>query len=289
MLSRRDLLGAAAVASAAACAATESTAKSGAKIEPAVLISMLPKDLSLEERFRLAVDVGFSLMEARTVETESEAQQIKDASDAAGIRVHSVMNQAHWGSPISSPDPAVVDQSVAGMEASLKQAQLYGADTVLLVPAVVQQDTTYEQAWERSQRVIRERILPIAEQTGVVVALEEVWNKFLLTPRDFVQYIDEFNHPLIKGYFDVGNVVHYGVPEHWIEMVGAERMAKVHLKDYSRKDGFTPLGDGTVDWEAVRAAFDSIGYEGAATVELPGGDREYLADVRGRVRTLLGV
>ena len=175
------------------------------------------------------------------------------------------------------------------MEASLKQAQLYGADTVLLVPAVVQQDTTYEQAWERSQRVIRERILPMAEQTGVVVALEEVWNKFLLTPRDFVQYIDEFNHPLIKAYFDVGNVVHYGVPEHWIEMVGAERMAKVHLKDYSRKDGFTPLGDGTVDWEAVRSAFDSIGYEGAATVELPGGDREYLADVRGRVRTLLGV
>jgi len=288
MISRRDLLGAAAVASAAACAATESTAKSAAKIEPSVLISMLPKDLSFEQRFRLAVDVGFHLMEVRTVETDAEAQQIKDGADAAGLRIHSVMNQAHWRNPISSPDPAVVDQSVAGMEASLRQAELYGAETVLLVPAVVQQDTTYEQAWERSQHVIRERILPVAEQTGVVVALEEVWNKFLLTPRDFVQYIDEFNHPLIKAYFDVGNLVHYGVPEHWIEAIGGKRMAKVHLKDYSRKDGFTPLGEGTVDWEAVRAAFDSIGYEGAATVELPGGDREYLADVRDRVRNLLG-
>lgn len=298
--SRRDWLAAAAALGTVACANEPSEAQQGASIERSILISMLPKEMPREAAFRMAVDLGYRSMEVRTVGDMPEAEAILSAAEKARLRIHSVMNQEHWRHPISSPDPNEVDVSVAGMEASLRQAELYGADAVLLVPAVVRQDTTYEQAWERSQRVIRERILPVAEETGVTVAVEEVWNKFLLTPRDFVQYIDEFNHPLVKAYFDVGNVVHYGVPEHWIEAIGGKRLAKVHLKDYSRSKGcrfdgltggwpFVPLGEGDVDWPAIRRAFDSIGYEGEATVELPGGDRNYLADVGERVDRLLGL
>jgi hexulose-6-phosphate isomerase len=260
-------------------------------ISKAVLISMLPKELSYADRFRLAVDVGFRSMEAQTVDSLEEARQIKDAADQAGLRIHSVMNMAHWAYPLSSPNPADVTASLAGIAASLDQAKLWGADTVLLVPAVVRPDTTYEQAWERSQGVIRERVLPMAESVNVTIAVEEVWNKFLLTPRDFVQYIDEFAHPLVRAYFDVGNVVHYGLPEQWIRAIG-DRLVKVHLKDYSRRAGFTNLGDagdGGVDWPAVRAALREVGYRGAATVELEPGDRAYLADVSQRVDRLLGL
>jgi hexulose-6-phosphate isomerase len=260
-------------------------------ISKAVLISMLPKELSYADRFRLAVDVGFRSMEAQTVDSLEEARQIKDAADQAGLRIHSVMNMAHWAYPLSSPNPADVTASLAGIAASLDQAKLWGADTVLLVPAVVRPDTTYEQAWERSQGVIRERVLPMAERANVTIAVEEVWNKFLLTPRDFVQYIDEFEHPLVRAYFDVGNVVHYGLPEQWIRAIG-DRLVKVHLKDYSRRAGFTNLGDagdGGVDWPAVRAALREVGYRGAATVELEPGDRAYLADVSQRVDRLLGL
>jgi len=290
MLSRRDWLAAAAALGATAWSESPAHAQTGAAITPAVLISMLPKELPYEERFRLAVDVGFTEMEAQTVDDDAEAEQIREAAESAGLHIHSVVNMAHWDNPLSSPDPAEVDRSVAGMEASLRQAKLYGADTVLLVPAVVRADTTYEQAWERSQKVIRERILPVAEEVDVVVAIEEVWNKFLLTARDFVAYIDELEHPLVKAYFDVGNIVHYGVPQHWIRAIGGERLAKLHLKDYSRQTGFVNLGeagDQGVDWPAVRDALDEIGYRGAATVELRGGDREYLADLRGRVGRLL--
>jgi hexulose-6-phosphate isomerase len=156
---------------------------------------------------------------------------------------------------------------------------------------VVRPDTTYEQAWERSQQAIREHVLPIAERLNVTIAVEEVWNKFLLTPRDFVQYIDEFEHPLVRAYFDVGNVVHYGLPEQWIRAIG-DRLVKVHLKDYSRRAGFTNLGDagdGGVDWPAVSEALREVGYQGAATVELEAGDRAYLADVSQRVDRLLGL
>ena len=257
------------------------------KIERAIIDSMLPEDLPLVDRFKLAVEVGFKSMEVRTVENDADAQAINDAAQAAGLRIHSVMNQTHWRHPLSSPDPADVEACVVGVKASMRQARMYGANALLLVPAVVRSDTTYEQAWERSQAEIR-KLIPLAEKHDVIIALEDVWNKFLLTARDFRQYIDDFNHPLIQAYFDVGNIVHYAVPEHWIRELGS-RIVKVHLKDYSRRDGFVNLGDGDVDWPAVRESLAAIGYTAEATVELRGGDRAYLSDLGQRVDRLLGL
>jgi L-ribulose-5-phosphate 3-epimerase len=286
MMSRRDMLSRAAILAAAAGAARSGLAQQG-QIKPAVLITMLPKELSYLERFQLATDIGFHNMEVQTLDGDDEAHKVKEAADKAGLRIHSVMNMRHWEYPLSSPDPKDVEMSLEGMRTSLRQAKLYGADTVLLVPAVVREDTTYEQAWERSQQQVR-KLIPDAEKANVSIALEEVWNKFLLTPRDFVQYVDEFKHPLVKAYFDVGNVVHYGVPQQWIRALG-KRIAKVHLKDYSRRNGFVNLGDGDINWPEVRKAFADVGYTGVATTELRGGDREYLTDVYQRVQRLLGL
>jgi hexulose-6-phosphate isomerase len=285
MMTRRQILSqAGALAALAAGTARNASAQQG-QIEPSVLITMLPRELSYLERFQLAVDIGFRYMEVRTVEQDTEAREIKEAADKAGLKIHSVMNMRHWDHPLSSPDPKDVELSLEGMRMSLRQAKLYGADAVLLVPAVVREDTTYEQAWERSEAQVR-KLLPEAEKLNVIIAMEEVWNKFLLTPRDFVQYVDEFKHPLVKAYFDVGNIVHYGVPEHWIRALG-KRIVKVHLKDYSRRNGFVDLGDGDVNWPAVSKAFADAGYTGQATVELRGGDRAYLTDVYQRVNRLL--
>ena len=272
---------------ASAATATAASQAAGPKIERALIDSMLPKELPLVDRFQLAVETGFRSMEVRAVRDDAEASRIHEAAQQAGLRIHSVMNQTHWRHPLSSPDPADVEACVEGVRASLRQAELYGADAVLLVPAVVRADTTYKQAWHRSQRQIR-KLIPLAEQHDVTIAIEEVWNKFLLTAHDFRQYIDEFNHPLIQAYFDVGNVVHYAVPQHWIHELG-DRIVKVHLKDYSRSKGFVNLGDGDVDWPAVRDAFADVGYNAEATVELRGGDREYLMELGQRVDRLLGL
>ena len=169
------------------------------------------------------------------------------------------MNMDHWRYPLSSSDREVVDRSVAGMEASLRNAALWGAETVLLVPAVVDATTSYQDAWTRSQRVIRERLLPLARDLKVVVAVEEVWNKFLLSPIEFARYVDEFESPWLKAYFDVGNVVFYGFPQDWIRALGP-RIAKVHLKDFQldRPNGtfaWRNIGEGDIDWIAVHRAF----------------------------------
>jgi L-ribulose-5-phosphate 3-epimerase len=262
-----------------------------AHIKKAVLISMLPKSMSYADRFKLARDVGFEAIEAQTVKDQAEAEKIKKAAEEAKIRIHSVMNMDHWEYPLSSSDPAVVEKSIKGMQTSLHNAKLWGADTVLLVPAVVNPQTSYRDAWTRSQKQIRS-LIPLAQQLKVVIAVEEVWNKFLLSPLEFVKYVDEFQSPWVKAYFDVGNVVLYGYPQDWIHTLG-KRIAKVHLKDFKHKrDSYewVNLGEGDVDWPAVRKAFADIGYNGYATTELEEGNEAYLRDVSKRVdRLVLGV
>ena len=284
-MDRRSLIAGIAIAAAERLPALSVAAGTG--VQKSILISMLPKELSYLDRFKLAVDVGFNLMEVRSLQDDAEAAKIKDAGDKAGLRIHSVMNGIHWRYPLSSPIASEVEVSMAGMRRSLRQAKLYGAGAVLLVPAVVRDDTTYEQAWERSSKQIR-ILIPEAEKLGITIAVEEVWNKFLLTARDFNQFIDQFESPVVQAYFDVGNIVHYGVPQHWIRQLG-KRIVRVHLKDYIRQTRqFVNLGEGDVNWPAVRGALSDIGYTGPATLEIKGGDRSYLKDVSDRVDRLLG-
>ena len=257
----------------------------------AVLVSMLPKDLSYADRFALAREAGFDAIEMQTIAEAEEAHEAREASTRAGLRIHSVMNADHWRFPLSSADRGVVDRGVAGMEASLRNAALWGADAVLLVSAVVDPATSYGDAWRRSQRVIRERLLPLAKDLAVVIAVEEVWNKFLLSPLEFARYVDELESRWLKAYFDVGNVVFYGYPQDWIRTLGP-RIAKVHLKDFQldRPNGrfaWKNIGEGDIDWPAVRRAFDDAGYRGMFTTELSPGDAVYLKDVSARVDRFL--
>ena len=284
-IDRRAFLGTAAAASALAALRPRPAAAAGG-IKKAVLLSMLPKELAFRERFQLARDVGFAGIEIGTVTDAGEAEAIKDASQKTGLPIHSVMNAEHWRSPLSSADPAVVAKSVAGMEASLRNAKLWGAGVVLLVPAVVNAETGYQDAWTRSQKVIRERILPLASELQVIVGIEEVWNKFLLSPLELNKYVDEFQSPWVRAYVDVGNMVFYGYPQDWIRTVG-KRTVRVHLKDFQldRPNGkfyWKNLGEGDIDWPEVRKALADVGYEGWATVEIQGGDAAYLKDVAAR-------
>ncbi len=284
-MTRRTFLSAAAtVAGAAAFPA------GGARlpIKKALYVGMLPEKLSYADRFKMARDTGFEQVECATEPDQRVADQIKKAAEGAGIRIHSVMNQAHWDYPLSSADPAVVARSIAGMETSLKNAAFWGADTVLLVPAVVNPQTSYRDAWTRSQAQIR-KLIPLASQLKVIIGIENVWNKFLLSPLEFAKYVDEFNSPYVRAYFDVGNVVLFGYSQDWIRTLG-KRIAKLHLKDFRFRNEhaeFVPLREGAIDWKAVYAALKEIGYNGTATCELEGGDAAYLKEVSRRVDLIL--
>jgi hexulose-6-phosphate isomerase len=288
-MTRRTFLAASATGLALRAAASERL-----PIHKAVLFSMLPSQLSILDRFQLARDTGFEQTECGTTDDTRQAEEILSASKKTGIRIHSVMNRDHWKYPLSSRDPEVVAKSMEGLKTSFRNASMWGADTVLVVPAVVNPETTYQEAWERSQVQIRQ-ILPLAEEVKVIIAVEEVWNKFLLSPLEMARYVDEFKSPWVRSYFDVGNVVLYGYPQDWIRTLG-KRIVKLHIKDFSfRQDptikkrvaDFVNLRDGDINWKEVYQALKEIGYQGSATVELDGGGKEYLADVSKRFDLIL--
>lgn len=263
-------------------------------IATAVEYSMLPPSASIQDRFQIAHDAGFERIECPTTPNEADAQAMKAAAAKAGIKIHSVMNMDHWKYPLSSADAAVVEKSLEGARTSIRNAHLWGADTVLIVPGVVNDKTSYQDAYKRSQESVR-KLVPLAKELGVIIALEEVWNKFLLSPMEFAAYIDSFKTPTVRAYFDVGNVVLYGYPQDWIRTLGS-RIVKLHIKDFSfRRDPATKknvtdwvaLGEGDIDWPAIYSALKEIGYKGTATVELEGGDQAYLKESGRRLNQIL--
>jgi len=247
---------------------------------------MLPKELSDVEKFALAKRSGFQGIEApRGIGDLDEAKALGALARQAGVPFHS-LSFGGWHAPFSDPKPEVIDKGLAGMETAMRTVNALGGDVVLLVPAVVNETVTYAQAYERSQKHIR-KLLPLADELGVTIAVENVWNKFLLSPLEFARYVDEFDHPRLKAYFDVGNVILFGFSQDWIRTLG-KRIVRIHLKDFKRQGyQWTNLLEGDVNWPQVRLALNEIGYNSYMTTELHGGDEAYLSDLSARIDKII--
>ena len=233
-----------------------------------ICIGSLPGN-STEARFKLAKEAGFDGVEIGTLVNGDDRYETKEIATQHQLEVFGVMNSKHWSCPLSDADDTVRAESREGMLDSIATARVVGADTVLLVPAVVNEATHYEAAYERSQTEIR-KLIPEASKKGITIAIENVWNKFLLSPMEFSQYLDEFEDETVTAYFDVGNIVLYGYPQHWIRSLGS-RISKVHIKGFNANETrFTYLiEDCTIDWNAVMAALEDVGYDDYMTAELP--------------------
>jgi hexulose-6-phosphate isomerase len=245
--------------------------------------------LSILEKFQLLRDLGYDGVELDSP-NDLPLDEVLNARDKTGLAIPGLVNAVHWKRPLTDPDPSARQACVGSMVKALHDAKLYGATTVLLVPGVVNAGTSYKTAYARAGEEIA-RILPAAEESGVSIALENVWNDFLLSPLEAADFIDRFNHPKLGWYFDVGNVLRYGRPTHWIEALG-KRILKIDIKEYSLEKmnsegpwkGFNvELGEGDCDWAAVNKALADVGYSGWASIEVPGGDRHRLADLKKRV------
>ncbi|MBD3181805.1 TIM barrel protein [Candidatus Poribacteria bacterium] len=231
-----------------------------------ICIGSVPGDL--EEKFRLAKAAGFDGVEINTVDTDEESEKLKELADKNGLEIPSIMNSAHWQFPMSDPDSEVRAKSVDGMMKSLSSASIVGADTVLLVPGVVNENVCYEDAYETSQKEIK-NLARDAEDREVFIAIENVWNKFLLSPIEFANYVDEIDSDYVAAYFDVGNILLYGYPQHWIRTLGS-RIKKVHVKGFKvGPKSFTYLLDSDINWAEVMKAFHDINYDGYITAEMP--------------------
>ena len=251
----------------------------------AVQFGMLPKGLSDAEKFKLVKACGFEGVEMSPMADLDAARKLGETANAAGVSLHSVCF-GWWNKPMCKGDAAAIDKGLKDMEVALRTAQAMGGDAVLLVPGRVESDMPYGQVYEQTQKIIP-KLIPLAQEMKVIIAVENVWNDFLLSPLEFARYVDEFNSPWVRAYFDVGNVVVFGWPQDWIRTLG-KRIVKVHLKDFKKGPReWVNLRDGDVNWPEVRKAFDEVGYTGYLTTELPGGDEAYLKDLSGRVDQII--
>ena len=251
---------------------------------------MIKEDLSLADKFKLVKDLGFNGIELNSP-VDFDKSEILEAKAKSGIELPSVVNKDHWTKPLSDPDPQVRLQCIQSVAQSLQDIKDLGGDTVLVVPGVVNEKVSYEQAYNTSQDSIR-KLIPYAEKTGMQIGLENVWNNFILSPVEAKRFIDEINHPLVGWYFDIGNILRYGWPEHWITTLNS-RIMKFHIKEFSRelmnKEGLwagfkVNLLEGDNNWPVVMNAVSEINYRGGwITAEVNGGDRNHLKDISERM------
>lgn len=255
------------------------------------------KKLSVREKFQLLRNAGFAGVEPSSAMDQAE---VLAARDATGLQIPSVVVATHWAKPLTDPNPSAREVGLAGLKQGLRDAKAYGASSVLLVPGVVTKQVSYADAYTRSIAEIKKAV-PLAEQLGVVIAIENVWNQFLLSPREAVDYVDSFQSPFVQWHFDVGNVVNSGFPEQWVTSLGP-RIVKIHVKEFSRKlrdtkglrEGFkVNLLEGDSDWPAVMAALDAVGYTGWMITEQWRGpdltDQAYLEQISAKLDAILAV
>lgn len=279
----------------ASASSFQANAQGKVTLKKSLGFGMIKEDLSIADKFKMVKDLGFDGVELNSP-TEFNKNEILEAKAKSGIQLPSLVNKDHWAIPFSDPDPEVRKKIILSVAQSLQEAKDLGGDTVLVVPGVVNEKVSYEQAYHTSLNTIRE-LIPYAEKTGMQIGLENVWNNFLLSPLEAKRFIDEINHPLIGWYFDIGNVLRYGWPEQWIKTLNT-RIMKLHIKEYSRelmntkglREGFkVELLEGDNNWPVVMKAVSEINHKGGwLTAEVNGGDRNRLKDISERMDTIIG-
>lgn len=259
-------------------------------LKKAVMYGMIGEGETVLDRFNILKECGFTGVEMDSP-TKIPMDEIAEAQEKTGITVHGLVDSEHWRMHLNSPDAAVRAKGVAALETAVRDAKRLGSTSILLVPCVVNERQPYDDAYQLSMDEIR-KVLPLAREFGVVIAIENVWNNFLLSPLEAARYVDDFDDPHVAFHFDIGNVINFGYPDQWIRILG-KRTVKLHIKDFSRKKrdneglwkGFdVELGEGDANWPRVMAALDEVGYSTApegrwATAEVRGGDRARLRQV----------
>jgi L-ribulose-5-phosphate 3-epimerase len=200
---------------------------------------------------------------------EAEYRAVRQIGEAAGIAFPSLCGGSKQGRSLTADDPADRQQGIAMHAKLLEAAAALGIDTVLTTGGRVTEGVPYDVAYQRLEEGLR-ALAPVAERTRVNLALENVWNKLLLSPLEARDLIDRIGSEYVGWYFDTGNVVIYGYPEQWIRILGP-RIKKVHFKDFKRQGyQWTQLMDGDVDWPAVMRELRGAGYDDFVISEVDG-------------------
>ncbi len=268
--------------------ASEQTPAQKLKLKLAVKFGMIGGPGSVEDKFNRIKKLGFQGVEMDSP-SGVNVQEACKARDKTGIHIHGVVDSVHWRDTLSHPDEAVRKKGLDALMGAIRDCKAYGGSTVLLVPGVVNKDATYEQCFERSAVEVKKAI-PVAKEAGVKIAIETVWNNFITKPEQMNAYVDQFQDDTVGAYFDISNMIKFGVaPADWIRRLG-KRLLKFDFKGYSKTNQWCEIGQGDEDWPEVLKALVEVGYKGEfATSEVRGGEEKRLKEVADQMKLVLGM
>jgi L-ribulose-5-phosphate 3-epimerase len=221
--------------------------------------------------------------------TQADYDRLSALSDELGMAYTSICagGGVAPGASLTADDPAARRAAHDGFAKSLEACEALGIGAVLCVPGSVSPEIRYDVALERAREGVR-KLAPVAEAHKVKLCIENVWNKMLLSPTEMRDFVDSIESPYVAAFLDVGNMLIWSFPEHWIEILG-ERIARVHFKDFRRSDyAFVQLMDGDVDWPRVMAALRGVGYDGPVISEVDG-DADAQVETARRMGTIIGL
>ena len=250
---------------------------------------------SLDEIIDLCQEAGYEAVELTFRDggaldvnmSEAEIKQVGEKCAAAGIEITSVIASYKERGNMLSPDPEERKKGRKSTVRALEICSLLNAGAILLHPGQLTSQGTYEEAWNGLLTELKE-LAPIAATYKSAIGLENVWNKFLLSPKEMAEFIDEVGSEWVGTYLDTANMMAYGYPEHWVRSLG-KRITRIHLKDFKRGEHqFVNLLDGDTDWPTLMKELRAIGYTGALIHEV-GGDHETLVDIAARMRKIVAM
>ena len=241
----------------------------------------LPIKSALEQASKLGfegIELGIASQGVLTHNTsQAECEEIVRQAEKHGLEISGVASGESWTTSPTANDEDVRLKIIDFTQKALQITHWLGSDAYLFVPGAVEvfflpdaEVIPYDVCYQRAREAISQ-LVPVAEKLGVAIAVENVWNKFLLSPLEMREFIDNFNTSQVGVYFDVGNVLLTGYPDQWIRILGS-RIKRVHIKDFKlsvgNADGFVDLLEGDVDFEAVKQALSEINYDGYVTAEM---------------------
>lgn len=257
------------------------------------ITQIILRKYSLDEIIALCQRAGYEIIELVFSEggdpdvnmSDADLKALRARLDAAGIEVTSVIAHYKEQGNFLDPSPQAQELRMRSLVRSIEIAGAMGVGAVLLHPGQLSVDISYTQAWENFRAHMR-AVAPIAAQHQVAVGIENVWNKFLLSPKEMREFIDEVDSPWVGCYLDTANMMAYGYPEQWIDELG-QRIKRVHFKDFNRRQhAFVPLQEGDTDWPRIMAKLRAIGYN-AGVIHEVSGDLEFQVEMARRMRAIV--
>jgi hexulose-6-phosphate isomerase len=254
-------------------------------LKKGINIWSFPQGMSIEECMKIAKDAGFDGIELSITESgelgleskESDIIKYKKMAEDIGIEISGLAAGLYWKYPFTSNSKDTREKAKDICKKQIEFASILGVDTILVVPGYVGVDfipnaevIEYDRAYDYALEAISE-LSKFAESAKVCIGVENVWNKFLLSPLEMRDFIDKINSRYVGAYLDVGNIIYIGYPEHWVKILGS-RIKKVHVKDYRRQGcglaGFVDLLAGDVDFPRVISALKEVGYDNYLNAEM---------------------